>query len=171
MNHQFFTVWLITLVVGLRDGVVTLDPHHEVFSVHGLTVPLIAVSALAWISFSFLAFVSFRYSTENKQRIRVYYAQRWCHVSHVLKRFRYLNYWITTMFLCCLRGYLEQTYNCCLEIIRRRHLDSILYVCMYNLYFRLRNTEQHSHTVLGSIDSLSLCGTTQGFIIHYYHPP
>ena len=46
-----------------------------------------------------------------------------------------------------------------------------MYVCMYNLYFRLRNTEQHSHTVLGSIDSLSLCGTTQGFIIHYYHPP
>ena len=29
-----------------------------------------------------------------------------------------------------------------------------MYVCMYNLYFRLRNTEQHSHTVLGSIDSL-----------------
>ncbi len=51
---------------------------------------------------------------------------------------------------------------------RRAHA---LYVCMYNLYFRLRNTEQHSHTVLGSIDSLSLCGTTQGFIIHYNHPP
>ena len=28
-----------------------------------------------------------------------------------------------------------------------------MYVCMYNLYFRLRNTEQHSHTVLGSIDN------------------
>ena len=160
MNHQFFTVWLITSVVGLRHGVVTLDPHHEVFSVHGLTVPLIAVSALAWISFSFLAFVSFRYSTENKQRIRVYYAQRWYDVSHVLNRFRYLYYWITTMFLCCflgnnartytlsyvranivephniiscrgpircgLRGYLEQTHNSCLEIIMRRHLDSIL---------------------------------------------
>ena len=51
------------------------------------------------------------------------------------------------------------------------HSSYCMYVCMYNLYFRLRNTEQHSHTVLGSIDSLSLCGTTQGFIIHYYHPP
>ena len=30
----------------------------------------------------------------------------------------------------------------------------IVYVCMYNLYFRLRNTEQHGHTVLGSIDNL-----------------
>ena len=29
-----------------------------------------------------------------------------------------------------------------------------VYVCMYNLYFRLRNTEQHSHTVLGSIGNL-----------------
>ena len=29
-----------------------------------------------------------------------------------------------------------------------------MYVCMYNLYFRLRNTEQHSHTVLGSIGNL-----------------
>ena len=25
---------------------------------------------------------------------------------------------------------------------------------VYNLYIRLRNTEQHSHTVLGSIDNL-----------------
>ena len=35
------------------------------------------------------------------------------------------------------------------------HVDSYvcMYVCMYNLYFRLRNTEQHSHTVLGSIDN------------------
>ena len=53
----------------------------------------------------------------------------------------------------------------------RRARGDIYCIVLYNLYFSLRNTEQHSHTVLGSIDSLSLCGATQGFIIHYYHPP
>ena len=45
-------------------------------------------------------------------------------------------------------------------------LTTCMYVCMYNLYFRLRNTEQHSHTVLGSIDSLSLCGKV--FVLSNY---
>ena len=34
------------------------------------------------------------------------------------------------------------------------HWTNCASVCMYNLYFRLRNTEQHSHTVLGSIGNL-----------------
>ena len=38
--------------------------------------------------------------------------------------------------------------------IHREDFSTCCYVCMYNLYFRHRNTEQHSHTVLGSIDNL-----------------
>ena len=42
--------------------------------------------------------------------------------------------------------------------------------CMYTLYSRLRNTEQHSHTVLGSIENIYSVVQHKAYK-HNYHPP